>query len=321
MATDRLLIDAAERIFADNCDKARLDEAEAGTFPAALWQVITDNGFQQLALADSGVDLADAFAVMRQSGRHALPAPLAEALLANRWIGDSSVLTSIGRVHSERVIDIPWGRQAQRILGIDFDRGAFVPIAGPGSAEVAVTEGCNLAGEPRDSVALPAGVEWIPLLEPALAYLALARAAAMAGALERILELCLQYAGEREQFGRPIGRFQAVQHNLAVMAQEVAAAGRAADAAMDAIGGDRFELEVAAAKARVGEAAGIVAETAHQVHGAMGYTHEHQLHHFTRRVWAWREEYGNEVYWQARLGTQLAARGADRLWDFLATRG
>lgn len=323
MATDRLLIDAAERIFADNCDKARLDQAEAGTFPAALWQVITDNGFQQLALADSGVELADAFAVVRQSGRHALPVPLAEALLANRWLGDSAVLTSLGRVDADRVVDIPWGRQAERILGIDFERGAFVQIPGPG-AGTAVTEGSNLAGEPRDSVALPAGAEWVPLLEPvepALAYLALARSAAMAGALERILELCLQYAGEREQFGRPIGRFQALQHNLAVMAQEVAAAGRAADAGMDAIGGDRFELEVAAAKARVGEAAGIVAEIAHQVHGAMGYTHEHQLHHFTRRVWAWRDEYGNEVFWQARLGSHLAARGADRLWDFLATRG
>jgi len=76
---------------------------------------------------------------------------------------------------------------------------------------------------------------------------------------------------------------------------------------------------VAAAKARVGEAAGIVAEQAHQVHGAMGYTHEHQLHHFSRRLWAWRDEFGNETYWQQRLGTHLAGLGAERVWDFLAS--
>ncbi|MCB1685295.1 MAG: acyl-CoA dehydrogenase, partial [Pseudomonadales bacterium] len=111
----------------------------------------------------------------------------------------------------------------------------------------------------------------------------------------------------------------------ALMAAEVAAAGRAARAAAMAADGDladeRFLLEVAAAKSRVGEAVGFVVETAHQIHGAMGYTHEHRLHHFTRRLWCWREEYGNERYWQALLGERVAARGADNLWSFLASRG
>ena len=53
----------------------------------------------------------------------------------------------------------------------------------------------------------------------------------------------------------------------------------------------------------------------------MGYTHEHTLHHFTRRVWAWRDEFGNESWWQQRLGRHLAVLGAGGLWDFLATRG
>ncbi|MFP6834824.1 MAG: acyl-CoA dehydrogenase family protein, partial [Pseudomonadales bacterium] len=102
---------------------------------------------------------------------------------------------------------------------------------------------------------------------------------------------------------------------------EVAAAVRSADAAVDAIGNERFSLEVAAAKARVGEATGICAEIAHQVHGAMGFTHEHQLHHFTRRAWAWRDEFGSETYWRRRLGEHVAGLGADSVWNFLATRG
>ena len=117
----------------------------------------------------------------------------------------------------------------------------------------------------------------------------------MAGTLQAVLDLGLQFAAEREQFGRSISKFQAIQHSLAVVAAEVAAAQRAADAGVDALGTDRFVAEVAASKARVGEAVGIVAEQVHQVHGAMGFTHEHRLHHFTRRLWAWRDEWGNVV--------------------------
>jgi alkylation response protein AidB-like acyl-CoA dehydrogenase len=245
--------------------------------------------------------------------------PLAEVLLANRWLGDSDGLATVGRACNGRVTDVAWGRAADRVLALDPERGAFALIECGDSSPL--VHAANLAGEPRDALTLPADAEWIPLTEPAFAYLALARACATAGALERLLALTLQYANEREQFGRPIGRFQAIQHNLAVMAGETAAAGRVADAAVDAIDGERFELVVAAAKARVGEAAGVVAEIAHQVHGAMGYTHEHQLHHFTRRAWAWRDEYGNEAFWQQRLGRHLVALGPDRLWDYLATRG
>ncbi len=159
----------------------------------------------------------------------------------------------------------------------------------------------------------------IDVAEPVFELMALSRVALSAGALQRVLELGLTYATEREQFGRTISKFQAVQHMLAVVAAEVAAVIRSADAAVEAIGEDGFALEVATAKARTGEAVGIVAEAVHQVHGAMGFTYEHELHHFTRRLWAWREEYGNEVYWQARLGSHICGLGADNVWEFLAT--
>jgi alkylation response protein AidB-like acyl-CoA dehydrogenase len=71
------------------------------------------------------------------------------------------------------------------------------------------------------------------------------------------------------------------------------------------------------AKSRIGEAAGKGAEIAHQVHGAMGFTREHNLHYSTRRLWSWRDEFGNETYWQSRLGREIAARGADALWPML----
>jgi len=98
----------------------------------------------------------------------------------------------------------------------------------------------------------------------------------------------------------------------------VAAASAAADAAVEASAAAPDEFAVAVAKSRTGEAAGKSAEIAHQVHGAMGYTREHNLHYSTRRLWSWRDEFGNETYWQSRLGRAVAAQGADALWPMLS---
>jgi len=322
MSTQQILIDSAERIFSDHCNKPLLDLAETGEYPAALWQILCENGFADLARADSGFELGDVFAVLKVAGRHAVPLPLAESLLANRWLGQSDQLASVGILSggtsNGAVLDVAWGRNAGVVIGIDPAGGSSVVLQAP--QVVAATT--NMAGEPRDQVASPPSESLqLSIDEPCFELLALARAVQMAGCLERILDLALQYANEREQFGRPIARFQAIQHNLAVTAAEVAAAVRSADAAVDAIGNERFSVEVAAAKSRVGEAAGVCAEIAHQVHGAMGFTHEHQLHHFTRRAWAWRDEYGNETHWRRHLGEHIAGLGADSVWDFLATRG
>ncbi len=313
----RLLIDSAERIFSDYCNMPLWDLAENGEFPTELWHKLEENGFHELAMTDSGTDLGDAFAVLKVAGRYALPLPLSEILLANRWLESSDTLASVGVSDDGHVVEVPWGRNVKVILGICENTDLVTVLRNPVVLDLSV----NLAGEPRDSFAGGENEETLALAENPYTMLALARVVQMAGAIERVLDLSLQYASEREQFGRPIAKFQAVQHNLAVLASETAAATRAADAAVDAIGDERFALEVAAAKSRVGETVGIVAEIAHQVHGAMGFAHEHQLHHFTRRLWAWRDEFGNEFAWQQKLGQELCRRGADNLWDFLATRG
>jgi acyl-CoA dehydrogenase len=76
-------------------------------------------------------------------------------------------------------------------------------------------------------------------------------------------------------------------------------------------------LAVAAAKIRAGEAAGKVAEIAHQVHGAIGFTHEHSLHRLTRRLWSWRDEFGTESHWSRELGRAVMAAGVDALWPMI----
>ena len=318
MDTSQLIIDTAEKIFTDHCDKSLWDATEQGVFPCDLWQQLVENGFHQLGSANSGTETKDLFAFLKVCGRYAAPLPMAEILLANRWLGASAPaqgFASIGTQAGDSLVQVAWGRQVSPVLSVEA-----------GSHDVSVfdaatlrQQGANLAGEPRDTMVAGAVSRRIELEDLPYAQMALARTNLMAGCLQAVLDLGLQFAAERSQFGRSISKFQAIQHSLAVVGTEVAASQRAADAGVDAMGTDRFEQEVAAAKARVGEAVGIVAEQVHQVHGAMGYTYEHRLHHFTRRLWAWRDEWGNEFYWQAKLGLHLATLGADRVWGYIAT--
>ena len=109
-----MLLDTAEKIFADHCDKALLDRAEQGEFPADLLAVIREGGFQQLAMPSSGVELADALAVLRVAGLHAVPLPLAEMLLANRWLNDDARTVSIGSGDASGASNVPWAGRWMR---------------------------------------------------------------------------------------------------------------------------------------------------------------------------------------------------------------
>ena len=242
-------------------------------------------------------------------------------------LGRASSATDQGFRLDGEVYDVPFARHAVAIV---------VPVLSPEGPRLAVVprgratldEDTNLAGEPRDTVRFD-GVT----LEPARGLRAehtasaehirrlgaFTRAALMSGALEHILAITVEYARERIQFGRAIGQFQAMQQELAVLAGETAAAQAAADAAAAAIDARRRHRRagVAVAKMRVGEAAGRGSKVAHQVHGAIGFTHEHELHYRTRRLWAWRDECGSETWWAERVGEAVLARGADGLWPLL----
>jgi acyl-CoA dehydrogenase len=220
---------------------------------------------------------------------------------------------------------VGWARQAKGIVVLGHAKeGLYVALVDPSVCRI--NPGQNLAGEPRDTVSFDA----LHLPESAVApagegvddatlwhWGALTRSVMMAGALERMLELTVTYSKERLQFGRPIGRFQAIQQQLAVMAGEVAAAGVAADFAIDAFETGTAMTEIMVAKTRIGEAASASVPIAHQVHGAIGFTDEHALHQTTRRLWSWRDEYGTESDWAGRLGEMVMGSGPENLWSFV----
>ena len=151
---------------------------------------------------------------------------------------------------------------------------------------------------------------------------ALARAQQMSGALQSILSQSVGYTQDRTQFGRPIAKFQAVQHLLARLAGEAACAQVAADAAVVAvvdhgIDSEKAQMAVAAAKVRCSEAATAGAAIAHQVHGAMGFTREYSLQQKTRRLWQWREDFGSDSVWALRLGQAVTRNNGVSLWSDL----
>src|SRR5258706_417305 len=96
----------------------------------------------------------------------------------------------------------------------------------------------------------------------------------------------------------------------------------AAPAVVDAAARAGAELRaVAAAKVRTATAASEGARLAHQIHGAIGVTYEHQLHNLTTRLWSWRDEYGSEAFWARVLGARLSAGGGEGFWDLLLSSG
>jgi alkylation response protein AidB-like acyl-CoA dehydrogenase len=331
----RAMIDeTAEKIFRDLCTKELVDAAEKNEWPDALWNALEEAGLTHAAvpeaLGGSGGSLGDAMAVLRQAGRYAAPLPLTETVIAGWLLGQASLavpdgpLTVAFSAESEPIGSrVAWASRASRIVHlVRSDDRALIQQLSPNNCTI--ESGTNLAGEPREklhvpsdateAIALPAGFDVLRAWELG----ALCRSMQMAGAMETIVELTVEHANVREQFGRPIASFQAVRQQIAVMAGHAAAAAKAAEYAADRFDEADATLAIATAKARVGEAAGIVAETAHQVHGAIGITYEHALHQYTRRLWSWRDEYGGETHWQAVIGRQVAEAGADGIWPMIA---
>jgi acyl-CoA dehydrogenase len=317
-----------------------------------LWGTLAEAGLTGVGLPEesggSGGELADAVAIVRTLAAGAAAVPVAEQLLV---AGPAVVAADLplppvdepltfalgpavtahasddgdgpGRFTlSGTVTDVAWSGAARHLVVLAAGAAgpvlALVDVSG-----IEATSAANLAGEPRgslvlDDVAASGALLTSAQVEEWKARYALARAVQLAAALEQVLAWTVQYAGERVQFGRPLGKFQAIQMELAEMAGEVTAVTALTDAAFHAVErGENVVLACAAAKVRAGAAVEVVARLAHQVHGAIGFTQEHKLHHLTRRLWSWRDEAGSELAWSVVLGAGVLADGPDALWPAL----
>jgi acyl-CoA dehydrogenase len=335
LRADDLLVETIDGLFADNCTPERLAAAEsANGFDTSLWALLTENGLTRVGLPESiggsGGTLHDAIAIVRASGFHAAPVPISDSIAAafvcagaGLPIPDGALAFAIfdGPTASAGAVRVPWGGAAEHLIAVSADGVGTVAV----TPEIIVGRGHNYAGEPWIDVSPAAFTSAHRIVsehvtpQPTRATAALFRSAALAGALDRAVELSIQYANEREQFGKPIGKFQILQHYLSEMAGESAATGAAVDNAVDVIsahmGLEEAVLASAAAKAYAGRAVATVTRLAHQLHGAIGYTDEHRLQFWTRRLWAWRDEFGSESEWAAVLGRAVASSAGPALWS------
>lgn len=350
---DNIVVATAEHIFADLADPQAITHSKDASWRAPLWQALSDAGLTLSWVPEdcngSGTSLADGFAVLNAAGRVGLSVPLAETMLAG-WLlsqagivapsdamtvapalpKDGAVLNNDGTL-SGLARGIPFAGETRHIAIIaSGTQGPAIALVT--TADCRITPGLNIANDASDTVTFdkvrPVAIKPAPrdFDETALLLMGgVARSLQIAGALESMLEMSVGYANERVAFEKKIAKFQAVQHNLAKLAGEAAAALAAASSAADAIANaarfdDAVFLEAASAKIRCAEAAEKGAAIAHQVHGAIGFTSEHILHRYTMRALAWRDDFGNESYWAVELGKHVAARGADELWPLVASR-
>lgn len=341
------LADAAISIFGDHCTSERLGTNE-GLLDTDLWSVLAETGLTRIgvpeAIGGSGGSLADVAVVLPIAGMYGAQVPLAEALLGG-WLlaaaglplPDGILTLGLGALTAQSdhgrwritgtVPRVPYAAASDSIAGIATGQDGPVLFVVP-RAGLDIHPGANLAGEPRDDVTLDvraeaaAAVTSAPSLnDDLLTYARLARALMLSGALQSALDLTVQYANERRQFGRPIAAFQAVQQQIACAAGETAAARGVVDSAVNTCARDlsssAASLVATVAKARAGIAAGTVASVAHQVHGAIGTTREHALRFRTTRLWSWRDEWGSDIDCTREFTATAAAVGEEGLWPLL----
>ena len=351
--SENIVAETAEKIFADLADAQTINHDKQGTWKAPLWQALSEAGLPLAwvpeACGGSGANLAEGFSVLSAAGRFAIAVPLAETMLAGWLLAQAKITSPEGEMTvipaspkdrltlnpdgslSGRARSVPFAKQAKHLAVLASGNGGWT-IAVVDATRGRIEAGIGLGGDNSDTVTLdkvqpiiarpaPAGFDQNALMLMGGA----ARSLQIAGALESMLDISVRYSNERIAFEKKISKFQAVQHNLARLAGESAAALAAATSAADAIANatsfdDAVFLEAVSAKIRCSEAAEKGSAIAHQVHGAIGFTIEHILHRYSLRALAWRDDFGSESFWAVELGKLVARRGADELWPLVASR-
>lgn len=328
--------------------------------PESVWRQLHDAGFIGIGLPESaggsGGDLAAGAVLVRQCARFAefSALPVGSTVLVGHWLRAAAGLPAdlaptVAALASDlRITAAADGYRVSglvpRIVGGRFASSLLLVARDPaGTARViSICDRRHQPGisiEPNDGHA-PVALDDITLDEVAVdsASIRTLQATAVAaldlrigllatvhiaGLLDEVLDLSLRYAGERQQFGRPIAAFQMVKEMIALLAAEVIVAGAAADGAVAAAcaGHDGAELALRAAALRTGRAADIASRLAHQVHGTMGVTSEYPLHRYTTQLWHWRDAGQPRFESELQLGRLLAARGPDGLWSSVTGSG
>jgi acyl-CoA dehydrogenase len=306
-------------------------------FDEQLWKHLEETGLSRLTSSeDAGPE--EAAAVLAGLARHAAAVPVAETDLLAVWLaakaglevpeaGPLTVALADAELRDGSLVgtayDVPWPHSAAVVLAARTPEALHVGLL----TDAPTAESVNLAGEPRGTFTFEVEASITQTLDVEVADEltrrgAWARCVQIIGTLDAARDLTVAYTSERVQFGRPLAKFQAVQHSLAEMAGEIERARAATELAVTAAAEYGFDsaatdYAVTVAKVATGRAVGSVTTIAHQLHGAIGATVEHRLWLFTMRARSWIDDFGTTMHHARRLGR--IALAADDPWQVVVS--
>jgi len=312
-----MFTEAIEDILKDQCTPAMVRAIEAGGSCESLWHPLEANGFLELLASEAHggarLPLGDLFPILCTFGRYAMPVPAAQTIAARALLPSHAIpvgmitLAAAFRREAGGIISCPltpYGMVADFVLARDGD----VLLLLPGARARRQATGVHLSQTATLIWSNENGATPIPGVGAALpAFAAAVYAALISGAMTRVFEMTLEHCNDRVQFGKSLGKFQAVQHQLSVMAEHTAASSIAAEHAFHTDRAVPSLLAAAMAKSRTSEAAALVAAIAHALHGAIGVTEEYDLQLLTRRLHEWRVAHGSEAHWNLLIGQEVLA--------------
>ena len=327
MQMDNLLTQSLKDLLEDLCTPNLVRSIEAGESPSDLWTRLEKSGYANALVPESaggaGLALRDVFSLFELCGNFAVPVPLSQTMLARSLLANAGLIPPEGAIAIASVVTqsddgicclhVPFGRIANWVIAQHEGEVILLPV--------------NKAKTSQTIFELDASLEWssavvknanqIVGVHDLEVMQACCTAAQISGALINVFTRTLEYANFRQQFGRPIGKFQVIQHQLSVLSEHTFAARLAAQIGCYSTSAAPDRMRVAVAKARTSEAAIDGATIAHSIHGAIGFTAEFNLQLYTRRLHVWRRTGGSESYWHSQLGEALVHNHSGLSLDFI----
>lgn len=339
-----LVVDVVEKMFSNHIQKETVDLLEEGKWATNLWDILMKNEIINVAVSEknggANGDLEDLLSLYYLIGKYAAPIPFVEMTLANYFLEQFNMTISnnlityalpqstveLNKDHtvSGKLFNVPWARHAQKLLLFALtNKGVHAIVINVQDSNI--TFESNLAAEPRDTITFEntktIQQSTTPLTNEQINFIktidTAAKNACIVGAIETIFNLSVQFSKDRKQFGQPIYRFQLIQKHLATLVGEHMISTSSLNNIIAALVQRKEQHEVAYMRIQLDESTKIVTSAAHQVHAAIGVTHEHRLHHFTRRLWSWREEGYPASYWKKEVAQSLLQLNKENVWSYL----
>lgn len=334
----KIILDIFDKILLKNVDHhLRLNlEPNSTQFKTLKNEIISSELTKLLVKEDlggAGMTLTDIIPIIQLSAQYGTPIPFIETIISNFLLSELNIKAENDFItltnKTENILikkdkisgnfkSIPYLHLAEKILvETEIKNQKYIILFKKGGK---LTLQKNFLSEPKFDLDA-SELEIISMMEKpepidVQNLLINVRSIQSFGAMEKILKLCIEYCSQRKQFGRTLSKFQMIQNHISEIALEVAASG-ASLSTLKNNNKNFYNLKsTAIPKIRTGIASGKVIALSHQVHGAMGFTKEYELSYFTKALNSWRNEFGNEIYWQNILG-KLFLNQNKNFWEFL----